>query len=174
MKNLSTGTGLALLATAIVAYPFVNRISSVDQTAHASVPVAAIAAAATAQANPEPTIVWMGVYHDSFHNIAMYHRLWSDGRLEARSVSPRLGLPSSSAECTSNPLLEGFGCSSPWIEVPPPPAGNGFACRSDLNGDRTVDGADLSFILANWGPQQPCEPEATYPCLTIPGGSLVQ
>ena len=50
MKNLSTGTGLALLATAIVAYPLVNRISSVNQTAHASVPVAAIAA--PARANP--------------------------------------------------------------------------------------------------------------------------
>jgi hypothetical protein len=61
-----------------------------------------------------------------------------------------------------------------WREVPLPPGGNGFACRSDLNGDRTVDGADLSFILANWGPQQPCEPEATYPCMTIPGGALVQ
>jgi hypothetical protein len=172
MKNLSTGTGLALLATAIVAYPFVNRISSVDQTAHASVPVAAIAAAATAQANPEPTVVWMGVYHDGY-STAVYNRLWSDGRLEARSVSPRIELPSSSAGC-GFPQLMGFGCSSPWIEVPPPPAGNGFACRSDLNGDRTVDGADLSFILANWGPQQPCEPEATYPCMTIAGDGLMR
>ena len=168
MKSLSTGTGLALLATAIVAYPFVNRISSVDQTAHASVPVAAIAAAATAQANPEPTVVWMGVSYEGNHNTNMYHRLWSDGRLEARSVFPQM------ANVKGCAVLQGFPCSSPWIEVPPPPGGNGFACRSDLNGDRTVDGADLSFILANWGPQQPCEPEATYPCLTIPGGALVQ
>jgi hypothetical protein len=167
MKNLSTGTGLALLATAIVAYPFVNRISSVDQTAHASVPVAA----ATAQAQPEPTIVWMGVYHASSYNSAVYHRLWSDGRLEARSVFPEMAYENPSSSCS---LLQGFGCSSPWIEVPPPPGGNGYACRADIDGNRTVDGADLSEILANWGPQSPCEPEATYPCLTIPGGSLVQ
>jgi hypothetical protein len=167
MKNLSTGTGLALLATAIVAYPFVNRISSVDQTAHASVPVAAIAAAATAQANPEPTVVWMGVSDINNGPYTLYHRLWSDGRLEARLILPTIQFGS----CES---LQSFDCNFPWVEVPPPPGGNGFACRSDLNGDRTVDGSDLSFILANWGPQQPCEPEATYPCLSIPGGSLVQ
>ena len=61
MKNLSTGTGLALLATAIVAYPIVNRISSVDQTAHASVPVAAITAAAPSRNSawpPSVTLEW--------------------------------------------------------------------------------------------------------------------
>jgi hypothetical protein len=41
MKNLSTGTGLALLAGAIVAFPLVNRVSSMDQAAHALPPVEA-------------------------------------------------------------------------------------------------------------------------------------
>ncbi len=57
-------------------------------------------------------------------------------------------------------------CDS-WVEVPPPPGGNGFACRSDINGDRLVDGADLSFVLNAWGQQGGCEPEATYPCLDL-------
>jgi hypothetical protein len=172
MKNLSTGTGLALLATAIVAYPFVNRISSVDQTAHASVPVAAVAAAATAQAQPEPTIVWMGVTEAKSCELIVYHRAWSDGRQEMRFVDTRVGW------CGCNeqqyPLQASICRSTAWIEVPPPPGGNGYACRADIDGNRTVDGADLSEILANWGPQSPCEPAATYPCLTIPGGSLVQ
>jgi hypothetical protein len=54
-----------------------------------------------------------------------------------------------------------------WREVPPPPGGNGFACRTDINGDRLVDGADLSFLLNAWGQQGSCEPEATYPCLDL-------
>ena len=57
--------------------------------------------------------------------------------------------------------------ASQWTEVPPPPSGNGFACRADLDGNRIVDGADLGMVLANWGPQTPCAPEATYPCLTL-------
>ena len=31
------------------------------------------------------------------------------------------------------------------IEDPPPP------CPADLNGDNTVDGADLGLLLGNWG-----------------------
>ena len=58
MKNQSTRTSLALLATAIVAYPIVNRISSVDQTAHASVPVAAMSAAATSSLNGSPYVTF--------------------------------------------------------------------------------------------------------------------
>ncbi len=143
MKNLSTGTGLALLATAIVAYPIVNRISSVDQTAHASMPVAAIAAAATAQANPEPTIVWYG------HSGKYLFRAWSDGRVEATAgefyvdttVDPnclrwRAGF-------ANYPLCE------LWQVVSDP--AQGLTYRSDINFDEKVDGADLGQLLADWG-----------------------
>ena len=150
MKNLSTGTGLALLATAIVAYPIVNRISSVDQTAHASVPVAAIAAAATAQANPEPTIVWYqsfaqdvaagGGYVDS--NGFWLVRAWSTGRVEARWCN------------TNDSFLElcnGVNppCLSPWAVISDP--AQGYAYRSDITADQVVDGADLATMLADWG-----------------------
>jgi hypothetical protein len=161
MKNISTGTGLALLAGSLLASTAILRVGTGDQVAHAVMPEPAAAQAGS-------TVVWMGVL-ETYSNTLEYHRLWSDGRVEVRRVQ-RL---TQGSGCDQRPW---FACpnSSDWIEVPPPPAGNGFACRSDLNGDRTVDGADLSFILANWGPQQPCEPEATYPCLSIPGGSLVQ
>lgn len=56
---------------------------------------------------------------------------------------------------------------SDWIEIPPPPGGNGFACRTDVNGDRIVDGADLTYGLNAWGERGGCEPEATLPCLGL-------
>ena len=158
MKNISTGTGLALLAGSLLASTVILRLGTGDQVAHAVVP-------APVAVQAEPTVVWMTAYvvYDG-HNFV---RLWSDGRMEMRLV-PNL---TDTGPCGRRPV---FYCGgSDWVEIPAPPSGNGFACRSDLNGDRTVDGADLSFILANWGPQQPCEPEATYPCMTIAGGGLM-
>jgi len=152
MKNLSTGTGLALLATAIVAYPIVNRISSVDQTAHASVPVAAIAAAATAQASPEPTIVWYqalareypmaqaGTYGSKFWIV----RAWSDGRIEARLVDTR---DSNLENC--GPTTAPNPCVTSWVIISNP--SDGYAYRSDITADQVVDGADLARMLADWG-----------------------
>jgi len=157
MKNISTGTGLALLAGSLLASTVIIRLGTGDQIAHAVVP-------APVAVQAEPTVVWMGVTgwtSDGWN----YHRLWSNGVQEMRWVSANYNY-----ECSFNTFP--LDCTYPWIEIPAPPSGNGFACRSDLNGDRTVDGADLSFILANWGPQQPCEPEATYPCMTIAGGGL--
>ena len=48
-----------------------------------------------------------------------------------------------------------------------PLGGNGFACRADMNGDRSVDGADLGIMLNAWGQQGGCDPEAIYPCLDL-------
>lgn len=159
MKNISTGTGLALLAGSLLASTVILRMGNGDQVAHAVVP-------APVAVQAEPTVVWMGV---TAHDLQgwNYHRLWSNGIQEMRWVKAT----DHPTECGS--LYVPADCTFPWVEIPHPPSGNGFACRSDLNGDRTVDGADLSFILANWGPQQPCEPEATYPCMTIAGGGLM-
>lgn len=144
MKNLSTGTGLALLATAIVAYPLVNRISSVDQTAHASVPVAAIAAAATAQANPEPTIVWYGSSQAGLNDNGgplTVIRAWSDGRIEATAGNfYSSGGPN---PCNWNSVTCG------WVTISSP--SQGYAYRSDITADQVVDGADLATMLADWG-----------------------
>ena len=153
MKNISTGTGIALLAGAIVAYPIIERV--MPRADAGATHVAAVVAVATAQVPPEPTIVWMGVTASTVGRGTFYHRMWSDGRLEVRSV-----------QVLDNCDIT-LGCYSNWVEVPVPTSGNGFACRADLDGNRIIDGADLGMVLANWGPQTPCAPEATYPCLTL-------
>ena len=152
MKNISTGTGLCVLGLCLASYPIIDRVMP---RAEAGVThVATVVAAATAQVPPEPTIVWMGTTRlGALHT---YSRLWSDGRMEIRQVY----MP------YTNCGLE-VACSGEWVEIPPPPSGNGFACRADLDGNRIIDGADLGMVLANWGPQTPCAPEATYPCLTL-------
>jgi hypothetical protein len=157
MKKISTGTGIALLAGAIVAYPIIDRV--MPRAEAGATHVTAVVAAATAQV--PPMVVWMGVSDWQGYGV-MYHRLWSDGRQEFRYV------PTAHANNGCNFDFIPSGCPSQnWLEVPPPPSGNGFACRADLDGNRIIDGADLGMVLANWGPQTPCAPEATYPCLTL-------
>jgi hypothetical protein len=154
MKSISTGAGLAILGLGIAVHPL---LAGLAPSATASAPVAAAAITAAASAQAEPTVVWFGVSYDTgslFH----YQRLWSDGRLERRSVSL------SGFGCGTTPMIV---CDWGWVEVPPPPGGNGFACRTDINGDRVVDAADLSFVLNAWGQQGGCEPDATYPCLDL-------
>ena len=155
MKNISTGTGIALLAGAIVAYPIIDRV--MPRAEAGATHVAAVVAAATAQNPPDPTVVWFGAtaaHVGSGQQNVIHHRLWSDGRTELRFAAYN-------TSCSAIPT----GCS--WVEVTPPPSGNGFACRADLDGNRIIDGADLGLVLSNWGPQTPCAPEATYPCLTL-------
>jgi hypothetical protein len=169
MKNVSTGFGLCVLGLGIAAWPVLDRLMPQANAVGVGSIVPAVATAALTQDGPAPTVVWMGVTSD---NAAwVYHRQWSDGRIETRSVSfQTVGDESGCNGGYSFPST----CvpPQPWIEAPPPPSGNGFACRADLDGNRTVDGADLGMILANWGQQPPCEPEATFPCMTIPGGTL--
>ena len=155
------GTGLCMIGGAMLLQqtPQANATASVPSFAST-----AIVAAAAAQTTP--TVVWMGVSSDLLERY-FYHRLWSDGRQEVRR----------SHFCSPSGCSEVDFCCAPhnWIEVPPPPAGNGFACRSDVNGDRRVDGADLASLLGNWGENMACEPEPTYPCLDLSlagGGAL--
>jgi hypothetical protein len=56
-----------------------------------------------------------------------------------------------------------------WLELPPPPGGDGFACRGDINGDRNVDSADLGLLIAQWGRDISCDPQPTYPCFDLNG-----
>jgi hypothetical protein len=161
MRQVSTGLGLCVLGLCIVAYPLVDRLGT---RAEAGIPAAgAVAAAALAQDPPEPTVVWMGVTPNLSWNGGLsqlgdrLYRQWSDGRLEVRCLNMDGGC---------SPVGENL----PWREVPPPPSGNGFACRTDLNGDRAVDGVDLGMLLAGWGQFTPCNPEPEYPCVKFGGG----
>ena len=58
MKNLSTGTGLCIAGLCAVAFPFAQKLASVESQAHAGVTVSAMAAvASSATAQVTPTIV---------------------------------------------------------------------------------------------------------------------
>ena len=164
MKNISTGAGLVVLGLGVALHPLVSGLvaqATAAPSSSSASAAAAVASATTAQAGP--TVVWMGATTD--FNSWVYHRLWSDGRLETRSVPFKtVDVPG----CTrAIEIADTCVPSQPWIEIAPPPGGNGFACRTDINGDRLVDGADLSFVLNAWGQQGGCEPEATYPCLDL-------
>jgi hypothetical protein len=144
MKNLSTGTGLALLAGAIVAFPFVNRVSGIDKSAQAAPPVEtakAVSAAATAQVTP--TVVWYGVANVGTTARMQVFRAWSDGRIEVTEGS---------YYCASSvPGRWDRTCASatPWTLVADP--NQGYNAASDVNFDGKVDGTDLGQLLAAWG-----------------------
>ena len=155
MKNISTGAGLAIVGLGIALHPVLSNVLAASPSANAAPPASLVASAVAAQA--APTVVWMGVIQ-SQSGKTHFFRMWSDGRIEFRAVSAS----SAGSSCDT-----GVGCSTDWIEIPPPPGGNGFACRADMNGDRLVDGADLGIMLNAWGQQGGCEPDATYPCLDL-------
>jgi len=145
MKNLSTGTGLALLAAAIVAWPVLDRLMpQANAVGVGTTAVTAVAAAATAQG--APTIVWYGVSESN--GFSTVFRAWSDGRVEARRGA---------VVCVSNgsPIWQHYsggwsGCTNEWVVVSNPASGLTF--DADLNFDQAVDGVDLGMMLAKWGP----------------------
>ncbi len=144
MKNISTGTGIALLAGAIVAFPLLNRISSIDHAAHASSAMTALASAAMAQTPAEPTIVWYSVGGGASDAGFTVWRAWSDGTVEYRRVRDNAGAFGTACSATAGP------CVSLWFRVNDP--AQGYAAASDTNADEQVDGADLGIMLAQWGP----------------------
>ena len=137
MKNLSTGTGLALLSAALLCSTIIMRFGPADQAAHAAPPmeaVTAIAAASTAQVTP--TIVWYGTSASGAYGFMRVLRAWSDGRIEAKSFN-------TNGECPS-PI-----CGGNWVVLSD--SNQGFNAASDINFDSKVDGSDLGQLLADWG-----------------------
>ncbi len=98
-------------------------------------PVAAAAAGGTG-----PTIVWYG--SDGNSVIRTLWRAWSDGTVEVKKIR----VSGSEANWCDEPVL----CSSPWLLVSSPSAG--LSAAVDSNFDQVVDGADLTNLLAAWGP----------------------
>ena len=161
--RLTTGTGLALLAGAICAYPFLQRVSALEPSAHAALAVpAAIEAAKAATAvavgqTSAPTIVWYSASSEKQGlpgisgewMVSQVWRAWSDGRVEVRHLRRRLSsyVNGSGVDAWCN-AGEGY-CSTPWVVVSD--ASNGYSFRSDINFDNQVDGADLASVLTDWG-----------------------
>ena len=152
-KNLSTGTGLCIAGLCAVAFPFAQKLASVESQAHAGIQASAMTAvASTATAQVTPTIVWYG-----FHNQTLV-RAWSDGRVEAQLFAWRY-----TSECSaSNPqggyVMSPETCGRTWQVIVDP--AQGLTYRSDINFDAKVDGADLGQLLADWGdaPRQDIPP----------------
>jgi len=152
MKNLSTGFGLALLAGAILAYPFVSSLAPSANASTITAAASAVNAAATAQTGP--TIVWYGIAHSPLnasgagitYGYTVIARAWSDGKVEMKKV------------CSGNSCSDQITDLAGWYVVSDP--AQGLTYRSDINFDAKVDGADLGALLADWGdaPRQDIPP----------------
>ena len=153
MKNAGMAGAVALVGIGLITIGLSNFANRADATP-----------AATVNAGPdEPVIVAFG----GMGNSTLY-RLWSDHRLEVRQVVwTDLGI------CGGGFVYENFDDCGPWdsgwVEVPSPPGGDGFACRTDINGDRDVNAEDLGLLLAQWGQEISCDPQPSYPCFDLNG-----
>ncbi len=139
MKNLSTGTGLCIVGLCAVAFPFAQKLASVEGQAHAGIhasAMTAVSSAATVQVTP--TIVWYGMISagDNIGNSGtnVIARAWSDGKVEAKLFRAQYvyGNPSSTP-CGS---FIGRYCTG-WQVISDPT--EGLAYRSDINFDEKVD-----------------------------------
>jgi len=149
MKNLSTGTGLCIAGLCAVVFPFAQKLASVDSQAHAGVQASAMTAvASSATAQVTPTIVWYDMaMSGSAQDWIVLARAWSDGRIEAKRMSP------------PGDWCNGVvGCIGTWQVVSDP--NQGYSSIADLDVNGQVDGADLGTVLSAWGdaPRQDTPP----------------
>jgi hypothetical protein len=141
MKNVSTGFGLCIVGLGIAAWPVLDRLMPQANAVGIGSVVPAVAAAATAQDPPTPTIVWYGTGPANTGSTLVF-RAWSNGRVEVRAGN-LAGLPNA-------PCAWVDSCFSGWQVISDPSQGLTF--DADLNFDQAVDGADLGMLLAKWGP----------------------
>ena len=147
MKNAGMAGAVALVGIGLLSIGlsnFANRAEAVPS--------------AVVNAGPdEPVIVAYQISDESYGRVGAY-RVWSDGRIERRT----LGRTGQFTDCE----LDSQG-QCDWAEIAPAPGGDGFACRTDINGDRTVNAADLGLLIAQWGEGVSCDPQPTYPCFDL-------
>jgi hypothetical protein len=148
----STAAALFALAGAIVVHGLLTSSSS----------TLAIAAAPVARA--EPTVVGFAASSVSsgngFVGAHFLWRLWSDGTVERRFAGTSQLIIGQTGYCSDQSYTCAQG-EGGWMEIPG--TGEGFACAPDVNGDRVVDGADLSLVLGAWGVAQ-CDPVPPIDC----------
>ncbi len=151
MKNISTGTGIALLAGAIFAYPIIDRV--MPRADAGATHVAAVVAAATAQVPPEPTIVWYQTVAPSYAYGYWMLRAWSDGKIESRWCNTYSNTLGNCAGQSGNPP-----CFGDWVVISA--ANMGYNASADINFDSKVNGSDLAQVLNDWGdaPRQDIPP----------------
>lgn len=153
MKQLSTGTGLAVLGISAIACVVLSGSRFGTGTQALANPPATSAIATAALAQTTPTIVWYGVTstaYNSYNNekyMTTLARAWSDGRMEIRRIRHGYDL------CSGDNI-----CQTPWVLVSD--ANQGYAAFADLDLNEEVDGGDLSMVLLNYGaaPRQDIPP----------------
>ena len=158
MKNAGMAGAVALVGIGLITIGLSNFANRADATP-----------AATVNAGPEePVIVAFG----SMGAKDGFYRLWSNNTLEVRLVS----LSGDPNLVCGGPLLQSSNCGgriidsdTGWLTLPDPPGGDGFACRTDINGDRDVNAEDLGLLLAQWGQEISCDPQPSYPCFDLNG-----
>lgn len=105
----------------------------------------------------DPNIVWFGVTSEQGGGLSnpdrhiVYHRMWSDGKIEMRYAGTTTGCQINTEYCD-------------WVVVPSAPNG-AVACRSDLNGDQQVGVEDLLIVVDDWGNDAQCAP--SFGCLDL-------
>ena len=141
MKNAGIAGGLVAIGIGLTTIGLSNFQGT--KQAHA-----APAAAAVNHGPEEPTIVWYGVtsYHFSNDGPNTLYRAWSDGTVEARSVTVGTNSCSTPANCS------GWGVIASPTE--------GLNAAADINLDEIVNGEDLAMLLGKWGaaPRNPMPP----------------
>jgi len=161
MKQLSTGSGLAVLGLSAIVCVILSgsRYGPGTQALANSPATTAIAAAALTQTTP--TIVWYGAVHNnrfaytsngcnggSCERVIPYTvllRAWSDGTVEAKKI------------CTGDDCGGGFGAGG-WQVVSA--ANLGLNAWADLDLNEEVDAGDIAMVLLNYGdaPRQDIPP----------------
>jgi hypothetical protein len=155
------GVGLCMIGGAML-----MQSGGQAHAAPSSLPAAAaVSSVASAQAGGEPTVVWYGVGADttqyggtigssSTSRVDRLYRAWSDGTIELKRVKFSPGGDAAGTEACGNSQP----CSSPWIVISSPT--QGFKAAADINADEIINGADIAFVLSNWGdaPRVPFPP----------------
>ncbi|MDZ4831764.1 MAG: hypothetical protein SGJ09_16405 [Phycisphaerae bacterium] len=150
--SVSTGTGLVMLAGAVVVHAFVAG-PRLESTAHAA------SDAKGPPADLPRQVVWLDQQTgtndpSSMSGYAILFRGWSDGTIEVKRF-----YWSAMYNGSSWPMV--YSGATEWAPIPGTQFG--MACAPDVNHDSVVDGADLATLLAAWGPAT-CEPVPPIPC----------
>ncbi len=88
-----------------------------------------------------------------------------DNTVETGTMDLELAVGYEAHQLSHNvPFIYGFAVGNPDIAIPASfctPTATA-PCVGDLTGDGTVDAADLSILLGNWGPWQPTSPDSDF------------
>ncbi len=173
MKNLSTGTGLALLAGAIVAHPFATSIAPRASGDITSAAASAVGGAATG-VQDERRVVSAGVRELS-NNVIYAYRIWSDNAIDVRPLS-QLNIAFQNWPNSCNGQSYNFYSWTNYTNIPECHGSAndgwrtldngtaGFRALTDVNMNGNVDGEDLGLLLADWGEKQEDTPPPPIDC----------